>query len=174
MEKIAFAAGCYWGTERYFKKEFGPLLSNGMVGYLGGTVPNPTYEDVCAGETGHTEVFTFEYDSTQLPFPKLLEYFFRMHNSTTLNRQGEDEGIQYRSAIFCFSDEQLAVAEEFIRQVNEGENDEFKQKLERAFGTGSRITTVVLPAGPFYPAPADHQAYLDRNPDGYCIHRSYF
>ncbi len=172
MQRATFAAGCYWGTERYFKKQF-PGIRNGLVGFMGGTVKDPTYRQVCGGDTGHAEVYSFEYDPKSISFPQLVEFFFRMHNSCTKNRQGNDQGTQYRSAIFYHSEEQKAVAEEFIRNVNCGANAEFKAKLEKAFGKGATIVTTVEPAGPFYPAQADHQEYLDNNPGGYCNHRIY-
>lgn len=166
-----FAAGCFWGTERYFKKQFGDALLSCKVGYMGGTQPSPTYKDVCTGTTGHAEVLHVTCDGTKVSFDDLLKFFFRMHNPTTKNQQGNDRGTQYRSAVFYHSDAQKEAAEAYIRQLQD--NETLSAGLKRAFGTHV-VSTTVEPAATFYEAEAYHQQYLDANPKGYCNHRIYW
>src|SRR5579862_8703071 len=109
MEKATFGAGCFWGVEVTFRQVKG--VTDAAVGYLGGTMANPSYHDVCTGTTGHAEVVQVEFDPTQVSYEQLLDVFWKCHNPTTLNRQGPDHGTQYRSAIFYYSPEQKAQAE---------------------------------------------------------------
>ena len=174
MHRATFGAGCYWGTERYFKKQFKSAIVEGAVGFMGGEgTENPGYRAVCTGKTGHAEVYSFQYDPKEVQYPQLVEFFFRMHNPTTTNRQGNDVGTQYRSVIFYHDDEQLQVAKEYIQKLNSGSDGELKAKFEKAFGGGSVVTTLE-PASTFFPAQEDHQQYLERNPGGYCNHRVYY
>eukprot|EP00331_Platyophrya_macrostoma_P032717 CAMPEP_0176433334 /NCGR_PEP_ID=MMETSP0127-20121128/15954_1 /TAXON_ID=938130 /ORGANISM="Platyophrya macrostoma, Strain WH" /LENGTH=173 /DNA_ID=CAMNT_0017815729 /DNA_START=51 /DNA_END=572 /DNA_ORIENTATION=- len=166
-----FAAGCFWGTERYFKKQFGEALLSYKVGYMGGTTTSPSYQDVCTGTTGHAEVLHLECDASKVTYDDLVQFFFRMHNPTTKNQQGNDRGTQYRSAIFYHSEAQRTAAESYIRQLQE--NEKLAATLSRTFGT-SKISTTVEPASVFYEAEAYHQRYLEANPRGYCNHRVYW
>ena len=140
-QTATFGAGCFWGTEKFFRKQFGPALLSAQVGYLGGTTPNPTYEDVCSGQTGHAEVLQIQYDPSKATYEALVEYFFRMHNPTTLNQQGNDTGTQYRSAIFYHNDEQAIVAKAV------------RDRLQ-ATKIKAPIVTVITPATTFYPVRA--------------------
>jgi peptide-methionine (S)-S-oxide reductase len=152
-ETIAFGGGCFWCTEAVFE------LFNGVVkttaGYAGGTMKDPTYEDVCTGDTGHAEVLQIEYDPKIINLEKLLDVFFTMHDPTSLNRQGADSGTQYRSIILYSSDGQRAAIDKFIDQVK---------------GTFKRpIVTEVKKLDKFYPAEDYHQKYYEKNPGaGYC------
>jgi peptide-methionine (S)-S-oxide reductase len=157
--RATFGGGCFWGMEKWFKKTFPKGISNVQVGYLGGTLESPTYKQVCTGKTGHAEVVTMNYDPEVVPYKKLVKFFFRIHDSTTLNRQGGDVGTQYRSAIFYYDDNQKTIAEEVKAEV---------QKSGKVKGT---IVTEITPATTFYPAEDYHQGYLDANPDGYCNHK---
>ena len=128
-----------------------------MPGYTGGTVPNPAYEDVCMGDTGHAEAVQIEYDPTLVKFETLLTIFFASHDPTTLNRQGNDEGTQYRSAIFYTTKEQKQEAENFIKHINDSSKH------------GAPIVTEILPLDIFYPAENYHQDYVAKNPNNsYC------
>lgn len=148
-----FAAGCFWGVEELFKEIEG--VKETTVGYTGGTVSNPTYKRVCSGETGHAEAVKVEYDRATVSYKQLLDIFFRMHDPTQLNRQGNDKGSQYRSAIFYLNAEQQQQAEEMIAAVN-------------ASGRWDKpVVTTVEQAGEFYPAESYHQDYLQKNPNGY-------
>ena len=165
-----FAAGCFWGTERYFKKKFGPALLQCKVGYMGGVDQTtvPTYKMVCTGTTGHAEVLQVHYDPAKVSFQDLAAFFFRMHNPTTKDRQCGDKGTQYRSAIFYHDDEQKNIATSMIAELNAG------TKIGEVFGSGSQVVTTVEPATTFFVAEDYHQEYLDVNPDGYCSHRIYW
>lgn len=149
MEKATFAAGCFWGVESAFRQLKG--VKSAQVGYTGGTLPNPTYKSVCAGNTGHAEALEIEFDPSEISYEKLVEFFFRMHDPTTLNRQGPDIGLQYRSAIFYHSPEQKAVAEAV------------KEKVAKSGKYKNPIVTQILPAGPFYRAEEYHQRYFEKN-----------
>jgi len=162
IEQATFGAGCFWGTEKYFKKQF-PLLRKTTVGYMGGERPNPSYKDVCTGTTNHAEVLQLEYDPNQVPYEELVRFFFRMHDPTTLNRQGNDRGTQYRSVVFYHSPQQKEIAERVKQEVQQA-----KKFADR------ELVTQITPAAPFYRAEDYHQAYLDANPDGYCNHRVYW
>jgi peptide-methionine (S)-S-oxide reductase len=155
-EVAYFALGCFWGAERLFWRMPGVLVT--AVGYQGGHTPNPTYEEVCTGETGHAEVVKVVYDPQRLPFTTLLQAFWEAHDPTQGMRQGNDIGTQYRSALFPTTEAQRTAAE--------ASRTAYEIKL-RAAGFPS-ITTEILPAPPFYYAEPYHQQYLDRNPDGYC------
>ncbi len=151
-----FGLGCFWGAERLFWKT--PGVYTTAVGYAGGATPNPTYEEVCGGRTGHTEAVLVAYDPAQVTYEELLRVFWEGHDPTQGMRQGNDVGTQYRSAIYTTSDAQLAVAERSATM--------FGERLAAAGFDG--ITTEIAPAGPFYYAEEYHQQYLARNPNGYC------
>ena len=146
MEKATFGAGCFWGVEEAFRQT--PGVSSTAVGYAGGTLDNPTYEQVCSGRTGHAEVVQVEFDPAQVSYEQLLQVFWENHNPTQLNRQGPDIGTQYRSAIFYHSPEQKAVAEQS------------KQQLEASGQFNRPIVTQIEAASTFYRAEEYHQQYL--------------
>ncbi len=153
--KATFAGGCFWCTEAVYAELKG--VKSVTSGYIGGTVPNPTYEQVCGKRTGHAEAIEIEYDPAQVSFEQLLEVFFTAHDPTTKDRQGHDVGPQYRSAIFYHDDEQKQIAEAVIRRL-----DELKV-------FPAPIVTEVVEATTFYPAERYHQDYFANNPfDGYC------
>lgn len=156
MEKIIFGLGCFWGAERRFWQQ--PGVYTTAVGYAAGYTPNPTYEEVCSGMTGHNEVVLVVFDAQQTSLRKLLKVFWESHNPTQGMRQGNDRGTQYRSGIYTYSDEQQALAEQT-------KND--YQNALRAQGL-PEITTEILPASEFYYAEPYHQQYLAKNPNGYC------
>ncbi|HEY8643658.1 MAG TPA: peptide-methionine (S)-S-oxide reductase MsrA [Candidatus Dormibacteraeota bacterium] len=151
-----FALGCFWGAERVFWSTPGVITT--AVGYEGGYTPNPTYEEVCSGRTGHTESVRVVYDPKRVGYEQLLKLFWESHDPTQGMRQGNDAGTQYRSAIFTHSDAQLAAAEK--------SRAAFQPVLEAA-GHG-QITTQIEPAPEFFFAEDYHQQYLDKNPRGYC------
>lgn len=154
-EIATLAGGCFWCLEAVYEQLVG--VEKVVSGYAGGTVPNPSYQQVCTGSTGHAEVVQITFDPEVLSFRDLLGVFFTVHDPTTLNRQGADVGSQYRSAIFYHSDEQKADAEEMIRE------------LEAARVWDDPIVTEVAPLVDFYPAEAYHQGYYRNNPNqGYC------
>lgn len=152
------AMGCFWGVERTFWQT--PGVYSTAVGYSGGITPNPTYEEVCSGLTGHAESVLVVYDPERISYGELLRVFWENHDPTQGMRQGNDQGTQYRSAIFSANDEERAVAE--------ASREAYQRKLTEA-GYGS-ITTQIAPAGPFYYAEEYHQQYLSeaKNPNGYC------
>jgi peptide-methionine (S)-S-oxide reductase len=156
LQQALFGLGCFWGAERRFWQQ--PGVWSTAVGYAGGHTPNPTYEEVCSGLTGHTEVVLVVFDPLQTSFETLLKVFWEAHNPTQGMRQGNDIGTQYRSAIYCQDDTQLQAAE--VSQVL------FQGELERA-GFGP-ITTELGLTPAFYYAEAYHQQYLAKNPGGYC------
>lgn len=150
-----FGGGCFWCTEAVFEATEG--VASAVSGYAGGRKPNPTYEAVCTGRTGHAEVVQIAYDPSVVSYEKLLEIFFKTHDPTTLNRQGADIGTQYRSVIFYHDDEQKRIAEEIKQKLND----------TRAFRT--RVVTEISPLPEFFPAEDYHQDYFARNPyQGYC------
>ena len=153
-QTATFAGGCFWGMEKVFGEL--PGVVSTRVGYTGGTTPNPGYEMVCTGRTGHAEAIEVTYDPARVSYDDLLEFFFTHHNPTTLNRQGNDVGTQYRSAIFYHTSEQQAAAASAV------------EALTRAKVFHSPIVTAVEPAGELYPAEEYHQQYLKKNPNGYC------
>ena len=146
LKTALFSAGCFWGVEESFRKVSGVVRVE--VGYTGGDVPNPTYEDVCAGGTGHAEAVEVEYDPAQVSFEELLDVLWSIHDPTTLNRQGPDVGNQYRSAIFFHTPQQEAAAKAS------------KDKLEESGRFSSSIVTEITPAVEFYKAEEYHQQYL--------------
>lgn len=171
--QATFAAGCYWGTEHFFMRKFKDAIVSHQVGFMGGAEgPSVTYADVKKGTTGHAEVFDFTYDPAKVTYEDLLAYLFRMHNSTTLNRQEGDIGTNYRSAIFYHSDEQKHAAEAYIAKLN-GADEKLHSAFSKAFG-GAPCVTTVEKAATFFPAHEAHQDYLEKNPSGYCAHRMYF
>jgi peptide methionine sulfoxide reductase msrA/msrB len=155
-ETAILAGGCFWGMEEIIRKIPGVIKTT--VGYTGGTTPDPSYEDVCTGATGHAESIQIVFDSTRLGYESLLDYFFRMHDPTTLNRQHNDVGTQYRSAIFYTSDEQRQTAERV------------KTRWDKSGKFNRPITTEITAAAKFYPAEEYHQKYLIKNPGGYTCH----
>lgn len=155
-ETATLAGGCFWGVEEIIRGING--VTNTTVGYTGGKVENPNYNIVRLGTSNHAESIEVEFDAEKLSYKELLGWFFRLHDPTTLNQQGNDKGTQYRSAIFYHNDEQKKVAEEVIKQVNES------KKWPRP------IVTEIVPATKFYPAEEYHQDYLKKNPGGYTCH----
>jgi len=151
-----FAMGCFWGAERRFWEQEGVVST--VVGYAGGVTPNPTYEETCTGLTGHTEVVMVIFDPAITTFDRLLSVFWEAHDPTQGMRQGNDQGSQYRSAIYATSDEQLTHIELSAIDV---------QAKLTALGLGA-ITTEMIPAPEFYYAEDYHQQYLIKNPAGYC------
>ena len=156
MELALFGMGCFWGAEKKFWEL--PGVYSTSVGYAAGITPNPTYEEVCSGRTGHNEVVRVVYDPEQTGYAELLRVFFENHDPTQGMRQGNDAGTQYRSGIYATSDPQ--------RKAAEAARDSFQHELEAA-GFGS-ITTEILAAPEFYYAEDYHQQYLAKNPAGYC------
>jgi peptide-methionine (S)-S-oxide reductase len=156
LEQALFAMGCFWGAERRFWETPGVYAT--AAGYAGGLTPNPTYEEVCTGRTGHTEVVLVVFDGAHVDYAALLKLFWESHNPTQGMRQGADVGTQYRSAVFTYSDMQheLALAS----------RDSYQAALS-ASGHGP-ITTEILAAPAFYYAETYHQQYLAKNPSGYC------
>jgi peptide-methionine (S)-S-oxide reductase len=156
LEVAVFGLGCFWGAERKFWQVKGVYST--AVGYAGGFTPNPTYEEVCSGLTGHTEAVLVVFDPKIVPFEQLLRVFWESHDPTQGMRQGGDTGTQYRSAIYGRSEAQLAAAR--------ASRDAYQPKLAAA-GYGP-ITTEIAPAGAFFYAEDYHQQYLAKNPNGYC------
>ena len=156
LQQAVFAMGCFWGAERRFWQQ--PGVYSTAVGYAGGHTPNPTYEEVCSGLTGHTEVVLVVFDPQVTDYAALLKVFWEAHNPTQGMRQGNDSGTQYRSAIYCHGSEQLTAAL--------ASQEAFQQALTAA-GQG-QITTEIAAAPAFFYAEAYHQQYLAKNPGGYC------
>lgn len=151
-----FGFGCFWGAERKFWQL--PGVFSTSVGYAGGFTPNPTYDEVCSGRTGHNEVVRVVYDPSRIAFAALLKVFWESHDPTQGMQQGNDVGTQYRSGIYASDDAQLASARDAVA--------DFQRRLSEA-GYGA-ITTEIVPAAEFYYAEAYHQQYLAKNPGGYC------
>ena len=156
METAMFGLGCFWGAERKFWQV--PGVYSTSVGYAGGYTPNPTYEEVCSGRTGHNEVVFVVFDSKKTSYAELLKVFWENHDPTQGMRQGNDVGTQYRSGIYAFSAEQKKQAE--------ASRDAFQARLAKA--GYSAITTEIIDAPEFYFAEDYHQQYLAKNPNGYC------
>lgn len=156
METAILGGGCFWGVEEILRKI--PGVKDTEVGYAGGTSLDPIYEKVKTGTTGHAEVVKVVFDPARLSFAELLDYFFRLHDPTTLNRQGNDTGTQYRSVIFVQNEEQEKAAELKIQEVNAS------KRWPRP------LVTQVVAAMPFYSAESYHQDYLQKNPEGYNCH----
>ena len=148
-EQATFGAGCFWGVEAAFRRV--PGVIDVAVGYSGGTLENPTYEDVCSHSTGHAEVVQVTFDAARVSYDELLEVFWGTHDPTTLNRQGPDVGTQYRSAIFFHTPEQEAAARAS------------RDRRERSGHHGRPIVTEITPAGPFYRAEEYHQRYFEKH-----------
>jgi peptide-methionine (S)-S-oxide reductase len=154
--RAVFGMGCFWGAERRFWQT--PGVVSTAVGYAGGITPNPTYREVCSGQTGHAEVVLVVYDPARVSYDQLLTVFWENHDPTQGMRQGNDAGTQYRSAIYAFDEAQALAARRSL--------DVYQQRLSSA-GYG-RITTEIADAPPFYYAEDYHQQYLAKNPGGYC------
>ncbi|MBX5463136.1 MAG: peptide-methionine (S)-S-oxide reductase MsrA [Steroidobacteraceae bacterium] len=156
MQETVFALGCFWGAERKFWQL--PGVYSTSVGYSGGFTPNPTYEEVCSGMTGHAEVVKVVFDPSKVSYEDLLRVFWESHDPTQGMRQGNDVGTQYRSAIYYANEEQ--------REAAEHSREVYQKRLAQA-GKG-KITTEIAPAGAYYYAEDYHQQYLAKNPGGYC------
>jgi peptide-methionine (S)-S-oxide reductase len=156
LEQALFGLGCFWGAERKFWQV--PGVYTTAVGYAGGLTPNPTYEEVCSGRTGHNETVLVVYDPRQVSYEALLQVFWESHDPTQGMRQGNDVGTQYRSGIYPFTPAQ--------REAALASREAYQKALD-ASGRGA-ITTEIVDAPPFYFAEAYHQQYLDKNPGGYC------
>jgi peptide-methionine (S)-S-oxide reductase len=156
MERAVFGLGCFWGAERRFWETPGVYVT--AAGYAGGITPNPTYEEVCSGNTGHTEVVLVVYDPAFVSYTQLLKVFWESHDPTQGMRQGNDIGTQYRSAIYTVDDNQQHAARQSL--------DAYQAELSAA-GHGS-VTTEILPLDTFFFAEDYHQQYLAKNPGGYC------
>ena len=152
LKEIWLAGGCFWGVQAFFSRVYG--VAEATAGYANGQTENPTYEEVCSGRTGHAETVHLRYDPDLVTLTSLLHHFFRIIDPTTLNRQGNDRGVQYRSGIYYRDAEDLPVIQAVIAAVQ----PEYRQP----------IVTEVLPLANFYPAEEYHQDYLDKNPGGYC------
>lgn len=192
-ELATFGAGCFWGTEKYFRKQFGHGLNSAIVGYMGGQVQKPSYEQVCiiwhiqhntlyirimtltcsmshiilqvcSGTTNHAEVLQLSYQTDKIKYSDLVEFFFRMHDPTTLNRQGNDRGTQYRSVIFTHTPEQQTIAQQV------------RDQIQQSGKVSGNIVTEITPADglTFYEGEPYHQKYLEENPGGYCNHKLYW
>ncbi|ATG89069.1 peptide-methionine (S)-S-oxide reductase MsrA [Methylomonas koyamae] len=156
LQQAVFGMGCFWGAERKFWQQAGVYAT--AVGYAGGYTPNPTYQEVCSGLTGHAEVVLVVFDPHTVSYPALLAAFWESHNPTQGMRQGNDVGTQYRSAIYCYGEPQLAAA-----------NASLAAYQAALAGAGlPPITTEIRDTPPFYYAELEHQQYLAKNPDGYC------
>ncbi len=153
-QTAVLGGGCFWCTEAVFKELKGVVSE--MPGYAGGIKPNPTYEEVCGGKTGHAEVTKVEFDPVQISYEDLLTVFFYTHNPTTLNRQGNDVGTQYRSVIFYTNEAQKTAAQKFIDKLNE---------------SGPKVVTTLEPFDKFYPAEDYHQGYSEKNPLRYNLYK---
>ena len=157
LQQVQFGMGCFWGVERKFWSLPGVFTT--AVGYAGGSTPNATYDEVCSGQTGHTEAVLVVWDPAQASFESLLQVFWENHDPTQGMRQGNDRGTQYRSAIYCSTQAQYDLA---IRT-----RDAYQQRLRDA-GYGDISTEIAYPAPTFYYAEDYHQQYLAKNPNGYC------
>ncbi|AGA27704.1 peptide-methionine (S)-S-oxide reductase MsrA [Singulisphaera acidiphila] len=154
MKKATFGAGCFWGVETAFRQVEGVV--DAAVGYLGGTLENPTYQDVCTGTTGHAEVVEVSYDPLKVSYDQLLDLFWKIHDPTTLNRQGPDVGTQYRSAVFYHDEEQKKAALASRERLRE--SGRFRRP----------VVTEVTPASTFYRAEEYHQRYLEKRGKSSC------
>ncbi len=154
MERATFGAGCFWGVEAAFRMQSG--VTNTVVGYTGGQTEDPTYEQVCRGDTGHIEALQIEFDPATISYQRLLDIFWQIHDPTLIDRQGNDVGPQYQAVIFYHNDAQRLAAQAS------------KEALEKAGQYDEPIATKIEPAGQFWPAEQEHQRYLERHPGGYC------
>ncbi|CAF3746945.1 unnamed protein product [Rotaria sp. Silwood1] len=162
-ELATFGAGCFWGTEKFFRKQFGAKLVSTMVGYMGDS-SKASYHQVCTGTTNHAEVLQVSYEPDQVKYSDLVHFFFRMHDPTTLNKQGNDQGSQYRSVIFTHTPEQQKIAEQV------------RDEVQASGKIKGKIVTQIQPADglQFYKGEPEHQQYLKNNPGGYCNHKLYY
>jgi len=156
METAILAAGCFWGVEEILRGIKGVIRTE--VGYTGGELVDPSYEAVCSGTTGHAEAVKITFEPAVISYGEILDYFFRLHDPTTRNRQGNDRGTQYRSAIFFQNEEQQEIALKVIESV------------DRSGTFSDPVVTEVAPASTFYSAEEYHQNYLQKNPNGYHCH----
>jgi peptide-methionine (S)-S-oxide reductase len=156
LQKATFAAGCFWGVEEAFTKIKG--VKSTRVGYIGGNLPSPTYEDVCTDRTGHAEALQVKYDPKEISYEELLDLFWSIHNPTTKNRQGPDIGSQYRSIIFYHTPEQERIAKKS------------KQELDDSNKFQNKIVTEIVPASTFYQAEDYHQKYYQKIGGSSCYH----
>ena len=155
LKKASFGAGCFWCVEAVFQRVEG--VEKVISGYMGGDTDNPTYKEVCGGETGHAEIIQIEFNADKVSYKELLEIFWKTHDPTTLNQQGADRGTQYRSVIFYHNDEQKNLAESLKKELN-------SQKI-----WDNPIVTEITPASTFYEGEPYHQNYYNQNPaQGYC------
>ncbi len=155
-EKAILAGGCFWGMEELFRKQTGVTATR--VGYTGGHTAHPTYNEICIGDTGHAEAIEITFDPAQTTYRKVLEFFFQIHDPTTLNKQGNDVGSQYRSAIFTTDNAQAETAKPLIAET------------EKAGIFDAPIVTEVTPLKEFYEGEEGHQNYLQKYPNGYTCH----
>ncbi len=155
-EIATLAGGCFWGVEELLRTYRGVIST--QVGYTGGSLPGPTYEIVKTGTTGHAETVQIEFDPSQISYEEILKFFFKMHDPTTLNRQGNDIGSQYRSVIFYHNEVQKKTAQKV------------KELVDKSGAWKRPVVTEISPAMPFYPAEDYHQKYLKKNPGGYTCH----
>ncbi|ODV96649.1 hypothetical protein PACTADRAFT_48478 [Pachysolen tannophilus NRRL Y-2460] len=149
------AAGCFWGTENIYRKQYGDKLTDLKVGYANGVTTSPSYQDVCSGSTQHAESLQISFDPSKVSYKELIQFFFLMHDPTTENRQGPDIGTQYRSSIFTFNEEEQKIAEQV------------KQETQKKWYPNHTIVTTVEPITNFWDAEEYHQLYLIKNPEGY-------
>ena len=156
FDEVYLAGGCYWGLEKLLLEL--PGVINTEVGFAGGHIKNVCYKEVTKGDTGHAETVKVIFDDNHLKFHDLLSYFFKIHNPTTINQQGNDRGSQYRSVIFCINIDQEVIAKKVIDLVNQ------------STVWGAPIVTEIEKYDVFYPAEESHQKYLQKNPDGYSCH----
>lgn len=154
LETATFGAGCFWGVEDLLSKVKG--VKETSVGYMGGTLEHPTYEDVCTNRTGHAEVCQIKFDPSEVSYEKILDAFWNLHDPTTVNRQGPDVGSQYRSVIFTHSPEQQAMAEQS------------KDALEKSRKYLNPVVTQIVPAPAYWPAEEYHQKYFIKHPGAAC------
>jgi peptide-methionine (S)-S-oxide reductase len=173
--KVALGAGCYWGTEKFIRKDFQERFPGSIkdckVGFMNPdndtTIPNPTYEQVCKGSTGYVEVLFVELRHPEVYFEELIRFFFMFHDPTTLNQQGNDKGTQYGSWIFCADEAQEKIAEKVYRQLQ----DLITAGSLPGVYERPKISTKIIGLSNFVPAHEEHQEYLFKNPKGYCNHR---
>ena len=168
-KKLALGAGCYWGTEKYVKKNFQEMFPNSImnakVGFMSpdpNAMKNPTYRQVCSGSTGHVEVLDVELNDPEKHFEELVKFFFQFHDPTTKNRQGNDTGTQYASCIFCSDEKQMNIAKKVI--------NELQQHIDSGNVTSYsnlKVETYVAKTNTFYEAHEEHQEYLMKHPSGY-------
>lgn len=172
--------GTFSGTEKFFRSEFCKLhpdaVQNGLVGFMGpGDAPkSPTYKEVCTGETGHVEVYKFEYVGGAKMYEELVRYFFQFHDPCQYNKQGNDKGTQYASVIFCYDEQQLAIARNVIYELQDHLDSGRLPKKTYTAGKVKTDVRLTKNCSPFYAAHDEHQKYLELHPKGYCNHRIRF